>query len=214
MVVSTVFAPLAPAVQAQGVPGTVRARSCAVGTDTLASIGVSGAGTIYVTDGSATKAIPYDASTSQTITSLITSIQAAMRASDPIDGNAVANFDTNGFALAGALTGQGEIYGNYSEGTPSVRTYPPFLGMMWLGTLPSPITVTDVIGTFAADAGLSSAFQTDLSTPSGQAIIGPEFALASDPWNYTNASTGNRDYTSSNSSPSNNFHRNGSWLNL
>mgnify|MGYP003336276507 FL=1 len=83
VVVSTVFAPLAPAVQAQGVPGTVRARSCAVGTDTLSSLGVTAGGTITVSDGTTARAVTY--TTSDTVDYLAANMQTALRYSDPID---------------------------------------------------------------------------------------------------------------------------------
>ena len=89
---STVFAPLAPAVQAQGVPGTVRARSCAVGTDTLASLGVTAGGTITVSDGTMARAVTY--MTADTVATLATNVQTALRYSDPIDAAAVVSAPT------------------------------------------------------------------------------------------------------------------------
>ena len=98
MVVSTVFAPLAPAVQAQGVPGSVRARSCAVGTDTLSSLGVTAGGTITVSDGTTARAVTY--TTADTVATVASNVQTALRYSDPIDAAAVVNAP----ALAPATT--------------------------------------------------------------------------------------------------------------
>ena len=73
-------------------PGSVRARSCAVVTDSLASLGVTAGGTITVSDGTTARAVTY--TTADRVADVASNVQTALRYSDPIDAAAVVSAPT------------------------------------------------------------------------------------------------------------------------
>jgi hypothetical protein len=173
MVVSTVFAPLAPAVQAQGVPGAVRARSCAVGTDTLSSLGVTAGGTITVSDGTMARAVTY--TTADTVATLATNVQAALRSTTAIDAAGTSTYASGGAGIGPNII-TSETTSDYLDS--STRYYLPQWRPGWM-SVPNTITLSDVTGSLVATTGLAT-------IPVGSSF-GPEFVLSSDPWNATNS---------------------------
>ena len=176
VVVSTVFAPLAPAVQAQGVPGTVRARSCAVGTDTLSSLGVTAGGAVTVSDGTTARTVTY--TTADSLDSVATNLRTALQSTVAIDATGTSSVNPTGAGI-GPNINSSETTSNYTDSSNgNAIYYLPQWRPQWLN-VPSVITMADVSGSLVSTMGYAS-------IPSGAMVTGPEFTLISDPWNAAN----------------------------